>query len=90
MELQFLAKLILSLIVMISFFFGLVWLMKKRGLLLIPFQNIDHQKMQITSFLKLTPKAYLFTVRIGDKELVVGVTDKNINLVYEIDQKQQK
>ncbi|GBD03307.1 hypothetical protein HRbin19_00588 [bacterium HR19] len=88
MVIEFFVKLVISLAVMTSFLVGLIWFMKKRGLLLIPFQNIDHQKMQITSFLKLTPKAYLFTVKIEDKELVVGVTDKNINLVYEINQKQ--
>ncbi len=86
---EFILKILVSFFVMGGVLIGMLWFMKRRGL--IPATMYDSEKMKVVSSVRLTPRAYLFAVRInGDKEIVVGVTEKNINLIYEIDEDKLK
>ncbi len=78
---EYIAKLLISFIILAGILTLLLWLLRKRGL--IPeIQSSD--KLKIISALRLTPKVHLFVIKAGEKEIVVGVSDKSINLLCEI------
>lgn len=65
----------------------ILYLMKKFTL---KFKNKSlENNLEIVSKLNLSPKNSIWTIKIQDKLLVLGVSEKNINLLTEIDSKQQ-
>lgn len=81
---EFVLKIIVSAGVLSAFMFGVLWFMRKKGF--IPYVNSGSEKLKVVSSVKLTPKSYLFTVKINDKkEIVVGVTDKTVSFICEVE-----
>lgn len=64
----------------------LFFLKKKLG------KNIDKSSainMKVVSRLNLAPKSSLQIIKIGEKNLLIGVTDKEINLISDLSEKPQ-
>jgi len=65
----------------------ILYLMKK---LTLKFKNKSNENnLEIVSKLNLSPKNSIWTIKVQDKLLVLGVSEKNINLLTEIDNNTQ-
>lgn len=63
----------------------ILFLMKK---ITLKFKNKSNENnLEIVSKLNLSPKNSIWTIKVHDKLLVLGVSEKNINLLTEIDNK---
>lgn len=83
--LEFLVKLILSAVILFGFIFGMLWFMRKRGV--IPMIGNSSSYIKVISSVRLTPKTYLFAVSLNDnkKNILIGVTDRTISFICDIE-----
>lgn len=83
--LEFLVKLILSAVILFGFIFGMLWFMRKRGV--IPMIGSSSSYIKVISSVRLTPKTYLFAVSLNDnkKNILIGVTDRTVSFICDIE-----
>lgn len=84
--LEFLVKLVLSAVMLSGFIFGMLWFMRKKGV--IPMMgNGSSSYVKVISSVKLTPKSYLFAVSLNNnkKNILIGVTEKTVSFICDLE-----
>lgn len=65
----------------LAVFIGVLWLVKRR---MRPPGGSSSPALRVENRLSLGPKQWLLVARYGDRRLVLGVTEKSINLITEL------
>ena len=83
---EFLIKLFVSFVLLGVFFFGLLWFMKKRGIIpaFLTHGEGEREKIKVLSALRLTPKTYLFLVEVEGRKIMLGVSERSVNYITDI------
>lgn len=72
---------LLSLLVVLAVILMLAWIAKKAR-----FFGSNHQQLQVVATLPLGPKERIMVIKVGNEQVLVGVTGQQINLLKELPQ----
>lgn len=72
---------LLSLLVVLAVILMLAWIAKKSRVF-----GSNHQQLQVVATLPLGPKERIMVIKVGNEQVLVGVTGQQINLLKELPQ----
>lgn len=70
---------LLSLLVVLAVILMLAWIAKKARVF-----GSNHQQLQVVATLPLGPKERIMVIKVGNEQVLVGVTGQQINLLKEL------
>ncbi|GIC78045.1 flagellar biosynthetic protein FliO [Moritella sp. F3] len=72
---------LLSLLVVLAVILMLAWIAKKSRVF-----GSNHQQLQVVATLPLGPKERIMVIKVGEEQVLVGVTGQQISLLKELSQ----
>jgi len=86
MAVEFLLKVLISFVLLGSLFFGILWFLKKKGMIPAFLANgAENGKIKVVSSLRLTPKTYLFLIDVEGKRILLGVSENGVSYLHDFD-----